>query len=285
MKAVVCTKYGEPDVLEIREVDKPEPGDNEVRVKVHATTVHVGDTRIRAFRVPTAAWVFARLALGVRRPKHEILGMVAALQPEDPTEMQAASRAIRGWFAGSSLSPELAAALREAYATLGQPPVAVRSSATAEDLPELSFAGQQDTFLHVIGAEALLEAVVRCWSSLWTARAIGYRARYGFPHGEVALAVVVQEMVPAEASGVLFTANPLTGVRTQTVIDATLGLGEALVSGQVEPDHYVVDTAKGEILEKRLGSKAIAIRGAEAGGVTATRQAAAQRQALSLIHI
>ena len=118
--------------------------------------------------------------------------------------------------------------------------MAVRSSATAEDLPDLSFAGQQDTYLNVIGENALLKAVVRCWGSLWTARAIGYRARNGIGQNDVALAVVVQAMIPSEAAGVLFTVNPLSGKRTEIVIDATLGLGEALVSGKVEPDHYVV---------------------------------------------
>ena len=139
--------------------------------------------------------------------------------------------------------------------------MAVRSSATAEDLPEMSFAGQQDTFLNVQGLDALAAAVVRCWSSLWTARAIAYRARVGLPQDQVALAVVVQVMAPATASGVLFTANPLSGLRTETVIDATLGLGEALVSGQVEPDHYVVDTVTCAIMQKRLGAKSDSDRG------------------------
>jgi phosphohistidine swiveling domain-containing protein len=209
-----------------------------------------------------------------------ILQTVATTQPDDPPGLQAASEAIRGWFTEGTIPPDFANALREAYATLGQPPVAARSSATAEDLPEMSFAGQQDTFLNVISDDALLEAVVNCWSSLWTARAIGYRARNGIPHEGVTLAVVVQEMVPAEASGVLFTANPLTGVRTQTVIDATLGLGDALVSGQVEPDHYVVDTAKGEILSKTLGAKAIATRQAQGGGVVTVQEDASRHQAL-----
>ena len=122
-------------------------------------------------------------------------------------------------------------------------------------MPDLSFAGQQDTFLNVAGVDALLCAVVGCWSSLWTARAIGYRARNDIATDGVSLAVVVQTMAAADAAGVLFTANPLTGRRGETVIDATLGLGEALVSGQVEPDHYVVETGTGRIVEKWLGSK------------------------------
>src|SRR5512140_2809761 len=159
--------------------------------------------------------------------------------------------------------------------------VAVRSSATAEDLPDLSFAGQQDTYLNVIGVEQLLKAVIDCWSSLWTARAIGYRIRNHIPHEEAALAVVVQEMIQSEASGVLFTANPLTGLRSESVIDATLGLGEALVSGQVEPDHYVVDTLNNRILAKTLGAKKISTRGKTGGGVEVIEENAEAQQALS----
>jgi pyruvate,water dikinase len=190
--------------------------------------------------------------------------------PADPAALEAASRDIRAWFAAGSLPEALAGALRQAYAALGQPAVAVRSSATAEDLPELSFAGQQDTYLNVTGEAALLAAVLRCWGSLWTARAIGYRQRNGLPQAGLALAVVVQQMIQSEVSGVLFTANPLSGLRSELVIDATFGLGEALVSGQVEPDHYVVGQADGpRILSKTLGAKALAIRSQPGGGVTA----------------
>ncbi|MFN8098749.1 MAG: PEP/pyruvate-binding domain-containing protein [Dermatophilaceae bacterium] len=131
-------------------------------------------------------------------------------------------------------------------------PLAVRSSATAEDLPDLSFAGQQDTFLDVVGLEAALVAIVECWSSLWTERAIGYRDRAGVRHDDVAIAVVVQEMVDAEVSGVLFTADPMTGHRGHTVIDAVRGLGEALVAGEATPDNVVVDSATGDVLSQRV---------------------------------
>ncbi|MCT2584295.1 PEP/pyruvate-binding domain-containing protein [Actinophytocola gossypii] len=133
-----------------------------------------------------------------------------------------------------------AAEIAAAYAALGGGPVAVRSSATAEDLPELSFAGQHDTFLDVTGTEAVTDAVARCWASLWTERAVAYRARNGIPEDGLALAVVVQRMVPAEVSGVLFTANPVTGARDETVIDAAPGLGDTLVGGEVTPDTAVV---------------------------------------------
>jgi pyruvate,water dikinase len=199
--------------------------------------------------------------------------------PDDPAALEAASSAIRTRFAAGRMPSDLEQALRDAYARLGEPPVAVRSSATAEDLPEMSFAGQQDTYLNVVGSDALVEAIVRCWSSLWTARAIGYRARNGIAPDEVALAVVVQEMAPAEASGVLFTANPRNGRRAEVAIDAALGLGEALVSGQLEPDHYVV-AADGRILEKTLGSKAVSVRTRPDGGTVTVAEEAAERQAL-----
>ncbi len=200
--------------------------------------------------------------------------------PDDPALLEGISAKIRAEFAAAGMPPELKDELCAAYARLGRPAVAVRSSATAEDLPEMSFAGQQDTFLNVAGDEALLKAVVECWSSLWTARAIGYRTRNGVPQAGIALAVVVQRMVESQASGVLFTANPLTGLRSETVIDATLGLGEALVSGQVEPDHYVVDTARGEITTRRLGAKAISIHGQAGGGTQVVENDARQIQAL-----
>jgi phosphohistidine swiveling domain-containing protein len=194
------------------------------------------------------------------------------LDAADPPALMGAAANIRAAFATGVMAPALRASLAEGYRNLGEPPVAVRSSATAEDLPDLSFAGQQDTFLNVRGVEALYRAVVQCWSSLWTGRAIAYRARNGIEQADVALAVVVQVMVPAQAAGVLFTANPLTGRRTEMAIDATLGLGEALVSGEVEPDHYVVDPARGVILHKTLGAKDAVIAAQEGGG-TVTRRA------------
>ncbi|MEK6223047.1 MAG: PEP-utilizing enzyme, partial [Chloroflexota bacterium] len=181
----------------------------------------------------------------------------------------------------AKIPTELSQEISASYQALPGNPLAVRSSATAEDLPDMSFAGQQDTFLHVIGEAALLENVVACWGSLWTARAIGYRARNLIPNQDVALAVVVQEMVPSESSGVLFTANPLTGLRSQTVIDATLGLGEALVSGQVEPDHYVVNPGSGEIVDKTLGAKALVMRGKVGGGMVTERVDASDTQAVT----
>ena len=153
-----------------------------------------------------------------------------------------------------------------AYADLGAGPVAVRSSATAEDLPGATFAGQQDSFLNVIGEQQLIDAIRQCWASLWTDRAVAYRRRRRIEPSEVRIAVVVQTMVPAEAAGVMFTANPITGARDQTVVDASSGLGEAVVSGAVTPDHYVLDS-NGRLVEFSLGRRELAVVGKAGGGV------------------
>ena len=169
----------------------------------------------------------------------------------------------------------VAEAITEAYRALGNDesiPVAVRSSATAEDLPYASFAGQQDTYLNIVGVEAVLDAVRRCWASLWTDRAVSYRASNGIDPHTVRLAVAVQRMVDASVAGVLFTANPLTGKRRQAVIDANPGLGEAVVSGAVNPDHFVVNTTTGEIVERRLGDKRVVIQAAPGGGTQRIEQ-------------
>ena len=150
------------------------------------------------------------------------------------------------------VTPEQRARLLALVGPLLDGPVAVRSSATAEDLPDASFAGQHDTFLNVTGEGGVIEAILACWASLWTPRAVSYRAQQHIPDEGLALAVVVQRMVVAEASGVLFTADPLTGDRGRTVIDAVFGLGEALVSGQVTPDHYEVETASGRVVVRRI---------------------------------
>ncbi|WP_214403290.1 PEP/pyruvate-binding domain-containing protein [Pseudonocardia lacus] len=160
-------------------------------------------------------------------------------------------------FAAHEVPADIADAVRAAYAALGSPAVAVRSSATAEDLPGASFAGQQDSFLDVRGADAVVDAVRRCWASLWTDRAVAYRERAGIAPPDVALAVVVQELVDADAAGVLFTADPVTGAADRMVVDATWGLGESLVGGAVTPDELVLDAATGAVRERRTGDKAV----------------------------
>ncbi len=206
---------------------------------------------------------------------------VAAIDAGNADALAALSGRLRARLDECSIPDELAGQICAAYAEMGRPGVAVRSSATAEDLPDMSFAGQQETILNVLGEEALLSAVVECWSSLWTARAIGYRARNRIDQSAVSLAVVMQTMVQSETSGVLFTANPLTGRRTESAIDATFGLGEALVGGQVEPDHYLVETSTGRILEKQLGAKATIMRGLAEGGITTEQGENSDRQALT----
>src|SRR5919202_77533 len=154
--------------------------------------------------------------------------------------LDAAEASIQALFAGGALPDEVARAIRQAYTGLGDGlAVAVRSSATAEDMPELSFAGQHESYLNVRGEAAVLEAIKRCWASLWTARALGYRVRAGIPPEQVSLAVVVQELVPADAAGILFTADPVTGARDRVLINAAWGLGEAIVGGAVTPDTFI----------------------------------------------
>jgi pyruvate,water dikinase len=177
--------------------------------------------------------------------------------------------AIRAEVEKVTIPDDLRTAIAGAYARLGGPPVAVRSSATAEDLPGAAFAGQQDTYLHIIGEDALIDAVRRCWASLWTDRAIAYRRRLGIDPAQVRIAVVVQRMVEAETAGVLFTANPVTGDRGQMVVNASSGLGEAVVSGLVTPDHYVLD-AQGAVLDWSPGRREVVITGVAGGGVAHT---------------
>ncbi|MCP9271129.1 PEP/pyruvate-binding domain-containing protein [Mycolicibacterium arenosum] len=168
----------------------------------------------------------------------------------DPDTVDAASSRLRRAFESAPMSPGVRNRLAAAGTTLGDCPLAVRSSATAEDLPEASFAGQQDTLLNVVGAEALCDAVRRCWSSLWTARAIAYRRDQGIGHENISVAVVVQQMVPAEVAGVLFTADPVSGRRDHVVIEAAAGLGEAVVGGGMTPERWIIDAPTREVLTR-----------------------------------
>ncbi|MDN4642743.1 PEP/pyruvate-binding domain-containing protein [Arthrobacter sp. PsM3] len=167
----------------------------------------------------------------------------------------AAGRA-RALIGESPIPSAVDAAVRTAYGAMGGAlPVAVRSSATAEDLPFASFAGQQDSYLDVVGADAVVEAVRRCWASLWSDRAVAYRSANGISNRDVGLAVVVQAMADAATAGVLFTANPVTGTRTETLINAGPGSGQAVVSGAVNPDQFVLETASGRVTSRTPGGK------------------------------
>ncbi|MBB5153969.1 PEP/pyruvate-binding domain-containing protein [Saccharopolyspora phatthalungensis] len=228
---------------------------------VGGKAANLGELLAAGFRVPPGFCISTRAYDEVCR---ELTGDLLDRLPGSAAE-------IRSRLAGAELPAGLAAAIAAAYAELGPDvPVAVRSSATAEDLPHASFAGQQDTYLNVVGEAALLDAVRRCWSSLWTERAVTYRAANGIDHRAVRLAVVVQRMVDATAAGVLFTANPVTGCRTEAVIDANTGLGESVVSGAVTPDHFVVES--GRITARRLGDKPTSIRSKPGGGTESVVQ-------------
>jgi len=204
---------------------------------------NLGELTRAGFPVPPG-FVLTTTAYRAFVRANRLQAIITAALPEaalhDPAALTRAANVIAGHFAAGRVPPEIADDLSRAYLALGGGPVAVRSSATAEDLPTASFAGQQATFLNVCGAEAVLQATQRCLASLWTARAIAYRARQGIPPDSVSLAVVVQQMVAAEAAGVLFTAHPLTGSPDEMVINAVHGSGEALVSGQVTPEEIVV---------------------------------------------
>lgn len=186
-----------------------------------------------------------------------IAAVLAVVEPDDPRSTAAASAEIIGLFGSRPMPVAVATEIEKAYADLGAPAVAVRSSATAEDLESASFAGQQDSFLNIRDPEHLLAAVRDCWASLWTDRAIGYRARQGIDHDQVALAVVVQRLVEADASGVLFTVDPVTGATDQVVINAAWGLGEAVVSGAVTPDVYRVRRGDRTVIEATVADKSI----------------------------
>src|SRR6266702_7923262 len=206
------------------------------------------------FHVTTAAY---RRFVAANELQGAILAALSAASADDPSTLENASQQIGKLFADGVIPDEIVEAICQAYAELGGggQAVAVRSSATAEDLPGLSFAGQQETYLNIRGETMVLSAVKRCWASLWTARAIGYRARHNIAQEDVSLAVVVQELVPADAAGILFTANPLTGARDQLMINAAWGLGEAIVGGQVTPDSFVVGKAGGKIIEQEITEK------------------------------
>ena len=181
----------------------------------------------------------------------------------DPHQYEKASKEIRQLIKSTPILPQIEKAIKNAYDELGKRTkssrvfVAVRSSATAEDLPDASFAGQQETFLNVKGAKELVEKTVRCWSSLFTPRAIFYRAQKGFEHEQVLISVAVQKMVDAKVAGVTFTINPVTGEPNQIVIESTWGLGESVVSGAITPDNYITDKNTLEIISKKIAKKAV----------------------------
>jgi phosphoenolpyruvate synthase/pyruvate phosphate dikinase len=250
-------------VVDFREIDQ-----TQVAV-VGGKGAHLGElSRIEGIRVPAGFCVttgaFGRIM--AHAPSiDERLDRLSRLSPDDREAIRTLSAEFRLTLEGIAIPDDLAAAVTGSVARLGEHvSYAVRSSATAEDLPTASFAGQQDTYLNVIGPVAILQHVCRCWASLFTERAVTYRLRNGFDHQKVSMAVVVQQMVFPQAAGVLFTADPVTSNRKVVSVEACFGLGEALVSGRVNADVYQV--RDGRVIAKVIAAKQIAVHAAPGGG-------------------
>ncbi len=236
-----------------------------------ASLLHGGFPVPPGFVVTTSAY---RLFLEANDLAQDVVRLARAARADDPASLESTAREIGGRFGHGTVPAALEAEILTAYAGLGGAPadevgalVAVRSSATAEDLPDASFAGQQETLLGVRGEAELLHAVVRCWSGLWSARALAYRARRGVDPAAVAQAVVIQRMIAAEASGVLCTADPLSGSREALVINAAWGGGDAVVDGRVTPDLLVVEKATGRVTRALIAEKLVKSVLAERGTV------------------
>ena len=251
------------DVLGFEEIDR-----TQVAV-VGGKAAHLGElSRIEGIRVPAGFCVTTdafRRIMADAPSVDERIDRLSCLSPDDREAIGTLSAEIRRTIEEIAITEELAAAITGWVARLGEDAAyAVRSSATAEDLPTASFAGQQDTYLNVVGSEAIVRHVSRCWASLFTERAVTYRLRNGFDHRRVHMAVVVQQMVYPEAAGILFTADPVTSNRKVASVEASFGLGEALVSGRVNADVYKV--RDGEVVARALGAKQLAIYASPAGG-------------------
>src|SRR6059058_1056710 len=227
---------------------------------------HLGElSRIEGIRVPAGFCVTTdafRRIMAEAPSIDERLDRLSRLNPDDPVAIRTLSAEIRRTLEGIAIPDDLAAAITLALARLGeQVAYAIRSSATAEDLPTASFAGQHDTYLNVVGPAAILQHISRCWASLFTERAVTYRLRNGFDHRKVHMAVVVQQMVFPHAAGILFTAEPVTSNRKVATVEASVGLGEALVSGRVNADVYKV--RGGEVVARAIATEEPALTDAQ----------------------
>jgi pyruvate, water dikinase len=218
--------------------------------------------------------------------QNPIRSRVEALRQHDLKKISSLSQQVRARFEGTPLQEDVCADIVAAHAELCGPnlswPLAVRSSATAEDSEDASFAGLQDTYLEVKGAEATLRCVRSCWASLYSVPSISYRRKHGMPENGVAVAVVVQKMVDARSAGVMFTRSPLTGDRSVIAIEATWGLGSALVSGHVTPDRFVIAKITGEISVREISDKLRQHVPAEGGGIKEVETPEELRRAPSL---
>ena len=208
------------------------------------------------FYITTAAYR-AFIAANELQPK--ILKILNNVDLDQDQSIEIGSKIIRELFLESTIPLAISEQIQQAYLDLAEnsPAVAVRSSATAEDLPEASFAGQQETYLNIKGIDAVLDATLKCWAGLWTARAISYRSKRGIAPDTIALAVIVQLLVSAEVSGILFTANPMNGRVDQMLINASWGLGESVVSGSVTPDNLVIEKATGNVIDREVNKKLV----------------------------
>jgi len=254
-------------VLGFQEIDKTQ------LALVGGKGANLGElSRIGGIRVPSGFCITTdafKQVLSQTPGLDELLNHLPALKVEDSEKIRELSAAIRSAIEATPIPADIAAEIAGQLAQLGEnEPYAVRSSATAEDLPTASFAGQQDTYLNVIGKASILQHVSQCWASLFTERAVVYRMQNGFDHRKVSLSVVIQKMVFPQAAGILFTADPVTSNRKVVSIDASFGLGEALVSGLVDADIYRVRA--GANLDKKISSKKLAIYALKEGG-TATQ--------------
>ena len=250
-------------VLDLVEVDEMQAA------VVGGKAAHLGGlSRIEGIRVPAGFCVTTAAFRRIMAEAPSIddrLDQLSRLNPDDREAIRTLSAEIRRTIEGIAIPGDLAAAITGALAQFGeQAACAVRSSATAEDLPAASFAGQQDTYLNVVGPAAILQHVSRCWASLFTERAVTYRLRQGIGHRTVRMAVVVQQMVFPDAAGILFTADPVTGNRKSATVDASFGLGEALVSGLVNPDVFKV--RGGKVVAVAVAAKQRAVHALPAGG-------------------
>ncbi|MBW2978144.1 hypothetical protein KY331_04830 [Candidatus Woesearchaeota archaeon] len=190
--------------------------------------------------------------------KDKVLSVLKGLDTEDSAKLEKASLQIEKIMLSADIPKDIVIDIKKEYKKIDGF-VAVRSSATAEDLPEASFAGQQATYLNVKGSENVVEAVKKCWASLFTARAIYYRETHKFKHEDVLIAAVVQKMVNSQKAGVMFTVNPINNMKTELVIEGAFGLGEMVVSGQITPDLYIVDRNKLEIKQKNINEQKIGL--------------------------
>ncbi|MEV4787225.1 rifamycin-inactivating phosphotransferase [Streptomyces tuirus] len=277
-------------VLDLHEVDETQ------LALVGGKGAHLGAlSRIQGIRVPGGFCVTThafRQIMAQAPSAGDLLDQLSCVNPEDRETIRTLSARMRRTIEGIPIPGDLASAITRALSRVGEhTPCAVRSSATAEDLPTASFAGQQDTYLNVVGPTAILQHVSRCWASQFTERAVTYRQRNGIDHRTVDMAVVVQRMVFPYASGILFTADPVTGNRKVATVDAGFGLGEALVSGLVNPDVFKV--RHGEVVAKTIAAKQRAVHALPAGGtqeveIDARRQeqpALTDAQVVRLVHL